>query len=106
MASYRWLFVLSCAGLFLATGCRPAPAWLDETVLAAPKHLIVSVEGRKGTRLYRPDDDAVPMTEENEATEETPKQRIEACVASWDAQTHIPKTDWRKICEREIKSNE
>ncbi len=70
--------------------------------------LVAKIEGRKGTRLYRPapDESAAAVKWEAEHSEQTAKEKLNNCMASWDAKTHIAKSNWRQICEREIKNNE
>jgi len=70
--------------------------------------LVVKIEGRKGTRLYRPDPDEAAAAAEWEAahSDQTANKKLDDCLASWDAKTHIAKSNWRQICEREIKNNE
>jgi hypothetical protein len=31
---------------------------------------------------------------------------LEGCMETWDAETHITKAEWRKICQRQIKERE
>ena len=74
--------------------------------------LVIKAEGRKGTRLYRPDESETydPLVEgEEKATathEPTAEERIDECMASWYEKTHITKSGWRLICQRQIKDNE
>ena len=76
------------------------------------RSFVVKTEGRKGTRLYRPDvpDEEVDLTEAEEkaaaANEPTVEERLDQCMASWDEKTHITKSSWRLICQRQIKDNE
>jgi hypothetical protein len=58
---------------------------------------------RKGTRSYAPD--ALPATPDT-APADDPAAHAEAlagCIATWDAKTHITRSKWREICERQIK---
>ena len=79
---------------------------------AGPHPLVIEIEGRKGTRLYTSDESVdygtlVEGQEKAAATHEpTTHERVDQCMASWDAKTHITKASWRQICEREIKNNE
>jgi len=70
--------------------------------------LVVKIEGRKGTRLYRPDPDeaAAAAKWETAHSDQTANKKLDDCLASWDAKTHLAKSNWRQICEREIKNNE
>ena len=105
-----WLF---CALPLLIAARDPAFALDASKVLATTFHpLAIKTEGRKGTRLYRPDESAdydalVEGEEKVTGTHEpTVEERLDQCMASWDAETHITKNSWRQICEREIKNNE
>jgi hypothetical protein len=66
---------------------------------AAP---LVRVAGRKGTREYVPGESGALTVPSGT---ETPPERdtLEACMAIWDAGTHITKPKWREICKRQIK---
>jgi hypothetical protein len=70
--------------------------------------LVVKTEGRKGTRVFTPDESAdySALVEGQEkaaaTTESTNQQKLDRCMASWDIKTHITKANWRKICEREL----
>ena len=74
------------------------------------RSFVVKTEGRKGTRLYDVPDEEADLTEAEEkaaATHEpTAEDRLEECMASWDEKTHITKSSWRLICQRQIKDNE
>jgi hypothetical protein len=60
--------------------------------------VVSKIEGRKGTRIYTPDT-LEPTTTSHE---QNSKEKIDECMASWDAKTHITKAAWRKICERQL----
>jgi hypothetical protein len=103
----RALFPLVCA-LALAA---PRPTFAMEGVAASAAgsgSLVVKVQARKGTRLYTPDQsvDYGALVEGQEKAIATPdatsQQKLEQCMASWDAGTHITKANWRKICERQL----
>jgi hypothetical protein len=67
---------------------------------------------RKGTRNYRPDDAGAPgsssatttppPSDKPEAAADT--RTLEGCMATWDAGTHITKSRWREICQRNINA--
>ncbi len=99
----------------VAASNEPALAWRASKLFVTDSHpLIVKIEGRKGTRLYRPDEtedyDALTDAQEKAAAaathEPTPEERLDECMASWDEKTHITKSSWRLICQRQIKENE
>ena len=113
----RAFFWLLCA-LPLAFAPRdPALALEGSKVFAIGSNsLVVKTEGRKGTRVYTPDESvdygalvegqekATATTESTaqQKTESTAQQKLDQCMASWDTKTHITKANWRKICEREL----
>lgn len=113
MLSFRSLPWFVAALLVVAGSNERVRAWqASELFAAGPNPLIVKTEGRKGTRLYRPDvsedyDALVEGEEKAAATHEpTAEERLEECMASWDDKTHITKSSWRLICQRQIKDNE
>jgi hypothetical protein len=105
----RALFLLFCAALLAFAAGDRALALEGSTVTAiGSNNLVVKTEGRKGTRVYTPDEseDYKALVEGQEkaiATPETTAQeKLEQCMASWDSGTHITKPNWRKICERQL----
>ena len=113
MPSFRSLPWFVSAFLVVATSNEPVRAWqASELFAAGPNPLIVKTEGRKGTRLYTPveseDYDAMVEGEEKAAAtrEPTAEERLEECMASWDDKTHITKSSWRLICQRQIRDDE
>ena len=113
MLRHCTLLSLSCALLVTFTAREPTLALEGSKVFTAHPHIVVvNIGGRKGTRLYRPDDsepydDMVEGEDKTTATHQpTVEERLEECMASWDDKTHITKTSWRLICERQIKDNE
>ena len=101
-----WLF---CAALLaFAAGDRAVALERSTLPTIGPSDLVVKTEGRKGTRVYTPDDSAdykalVEGQEKVTATHDaTPQEKLERCMASWDSGTHITKPNWRKICERQL----
>jgi hypothetical protein len=106
--SSRALFRLFCALLWVLAARAPTIAFEGtKGFRAGSNSLVVKTEGRKGTRVFTPDDSGdygVLLEGQEEATattEPTAQQKLDRCIASWDAQTHITKANWRKICERE-----
>ena len=110
MSSFRALArFVSALLVVLATSNEPAHAWRASKLSATgPNPLIVKIEGRKGTRIYTPDEAedyaAVVEAQEKAAAthEQTAKEKLDQCMASWDTKTHITKANWRKICERQL----
>ena len=103
-----WLF---CVAL-LALAARDQALALDASKATAigSNPFVVKTEGRKGTRVYTPDEtqDYKALVEGEEkalATHEpTPQEKLDQCMASWDTKTHITKANWRKICERQLSN--
>ena len=104
MLSHRPLPWLVCALPVVVANSEPAHALQGSKAFIAGPSLVVEIEGRKGTRLYRPDD---ASTEPQETADpKQAKEKLDQCMASWDKGTHISQSNWRQICAREIKSNE
>jgi hypothetical protein len=84
------------------------PLGLFCTLLMLAVYEPASAEGRKGTRIYTPDEsgdyDALVEGQEKAiaAPETTSKEKLDQCMASWDIKTHITKANWRTICQREL----
>ena len=105
----RTLFLFMFAQLVsAATGGNAALALQRSDALmtgANAQTFIIKIGGRKGTRNYNPDDAGVatePKDADSSAKTEARKVRLENCMASWDSKTHITKSSWRKICERQL----
>ncbi len=102
-----WLF---CAALLAAAGDRALALEGSRVTAIGPNHLVVKTEGRKGTRVYTPDESAdykalVEGQEKITATHDaTSQEKLERCMESWDSATHITKPNWRKICERQFSN--
>jgi hypothetical protein len=69
---------------------------------------IIEVQARKGTRLYSPDGTgAAPTLPADTATEaQSAAEALEQCMTTWDTGTHITKSKWREICQRQLKDRE
>jgi hypothetical protein len=107
--SIRTLFWLVSALLLVLAASEPVFALQGTTGFATGfKGLVVNAQGRKGTRIYTPDSSAdygalVEGQEKATATPDaTSQEKLDQCMASWDAGTHITKQNWRKICERQL----
>ena len=107
--STRALFWLFCAAVLAVAARDPALALEGSKVTAIGSNpFVVKTEGRKGTRIYAPDEseDYRALVEgEEKATGspgQTAKEKLDQCIASWDTKTHITKANWRKICERQL----
>jgi hypothetical protein len=112
MFALRALHRFVYAPLVLAAASEPALALQGSdtfsTIVAKRPSLVVVITGRKGTRNYMPDADEISAEAKENATQsaDTTKARLDQCMASWDRNTHITQSNWRQICEREIKANE
>jgi hypothetical protein len=70
------------------------------TASVAGQALAQEATARRGTRNYVP-----PEPVSSEALEKaTAPHTLEGCMASWDPKTHISKSAWRKICQRDIRA--
>ena len=69
---------------------------------------IIEVQARKGTRLYSPDGTgAAPTLPADTATQaQSAEEALEQCMNTWDTGTHITKSKWREICQRQLKDRE
>lgn len=61
--------------------------------------------GRKGTRNYRPGE--LSTTTPAESAEKSngelsANEKLTQCMETWDAGTHITKSHWREICQRQL----
>ena len=119
MFAHRTLHWFAYAQLVLAAASEPALALRASdafsTVVAERPSLALMGTLRKGTRNYVPDDagasddaeiSAEAIKENAAQPEETAKERLDQCLASWDKGTHITQNSWHQICEREIKASE
>jgi hypothetical protein len=67
---------------------------------------VIEVQARKGTRLYTPDGavPTAPYTSQGQAQDG--EAALEQCMNTWDAGTHITKSKWREICQRQLKDRD
>jgi hypothetical protein len=56
-----------------------------------------SIEGRKGTRAFMPDD---AVKTEQSADLAAKPDSLADCMATWDKATHMTKVEWRATCKR------
>jgi hypothetical protein len=76
----------------------PLNPTLDSTQTAEP--------GRKGTRAYRPGEDAaaatpsIPTNIKSDSISQ--EEKLDQCMETWDKGTHIEKSKWREICRRQL----
>jgi len=71
----------------------------------------LNVAARKGTRNYRSDGDSTTTTKPsatdvNPSAGTSPAEKIAQCMETWDAGTHISKSKWREICQRQLRAGE
>lgn len=107
--STHTLFWFFCALLLILSARDPALALEGARGFSAgSSSLVVKAQGRKGTRLYTPDQSVdygalVEGQEKAAATHDaTSQDKLDQCMASWDTGTHITQANWRKICERQL----
>jgi hypothetical protein len=78
-----------------------AAAPLPEAAVSEP---FVQGVARKGTRNYDPgDSDALTVPSTATDDEAVDRDPLKECMETWDAATHITKSKWREICERQIR---
>jgi hypothetical protein len=66
---------------------------------------IAEAAARKGTRSYRSDDAATAAPSAGTATKDdgpSNADKLTQCMDTWDAGTHITKSKWREICQRQL----
>jgi hypothetical protein len=97
---------------FIAVSATMSTAGLADAESLKPSEIgsgpgpVVQVQ-RKGTRNY---DGAaagalsVPSDKESAVGPES--SSLDQCMATWDAGTHITKTKWREICQRQIRDRD
>lgn len=93
-------FLVSCA----ATGASAAPVVAEATIGATQ---VVEPAVRKGTRKFRAGE--APTTTPSADSTTTAKRsgltradKLSQCMDTWDTGTHITKSKWRQICERQL----
>ena len=106
MSCRTFLCLVSAALLALADQALALEASKATAIGSDP--LVIKIEGRKGTRIYTPDESEVynALVEGQEkaiaTSGTTSKEKLDQCMASWDTKTHITKANWRTICQREL----
>ncbi|CAN1722997.1 exported protein of unknown function [Hyphomicrobium sp. 1Nfss2.1] len=87
------------------TSTSPSPITtpsLTDPLLNSPSAnpLLTDPGSRKGTRNYKAGAEAViPETESKGLSN---KEKIAQCMDTWDTGTHITKSKWREICQRQL----
>jgi hypothetical protein len=91
--------------LVLCAAAAPSLALPGSKPVAEERPSVWQPAARKGTRNYVPDAGpaATPDTTAPAADPAAHAKALEDCIAIWDAKTHITKSKWREICERQIK---
>jgi hypothetical protein len=105
----RPLHVVTIISVVLSwAAAAPALALSRSEPIAGPSSAFVQLAARKGTRNYVPDDGGTAEAPQETAPGQTDPaadvKALEECIAIWDAGTHITKSKWREICERQIKA--
>lgn len=96
--------LLGLAVLLTSAAVLPSKALPLARPGVTPDLTLVAEGGRKGTRNYvPPDGTALPDPDETTAkSAEARAKKIADCVAIWDRGTHISKSKWREICQRQV----
>jgi hypothetical protein len=84
----------ACAGFFVAE-TEPDALQILEPV------------ARKGTRSYMSDSAATAApADAQQAPAAVSTDALDQCMATWDASTHISKSNWKDICKRQLKESD
>ena len=108
MATLRISLIALCA-LPLAAAAD-AGTWAVQSVTDATAHH--EVAARRGTRNYRPDGGTATTTTPSTAVTAPSasgmslSDKLDQCMETWDAGTHISKSKWREICQRQLRAGE
>jgi hypothetical protein len=79
-----------------------AATFISETPSDASQ--ILEPVARKGTRAYAPDGAAMAAGTQPQTS--STNDALEQCMATWDAGTHITKSNWKTICIRQLKERD
>ncbi len=107
MAQLR-IFLIALCALPLGAAAN-AGTWAALTMSdASPTQ---DIAARKGTRNYRPEGESATtttpsVTDINPSAGRSPAEKIAQCMETWDAGTHISKSKWREICQRQLRAGE
>jgi hypothetical protein len=99
--------VLLLIATFLAAASTGSWAALRPESLAprrgieSPDPATLKLAARKGTRLYVGDEKAAQDRLEREKGVDP----LEQCISSWSPETHIGKSKWREICQRQLRES-
>lgn len=99
------LLFVGCVTASVPAVAVPAPRPEAAVLRAMPA---VQLAARKGTRNFRTDDADTPGAPSTTTTPPPPDKpadaaeanTLDACMATWDKGTHISKSRWREICQR------
>ena len=112
MAQLRIALIALCA-LPLGAAAN-AGTWAAMTMSdATPNDTGVTqdIAARKGTRNFRSDGGSATTTtpsttDINPSAGTSPAEKIRQCMETWDTGTHISKSKWREICQRQLRAGE
>jgi hypothetical protein len=104
MLTSRRLSVLALFGAIAQCAVAgPSLALPGSEPVAASGPVLLQLVARRGTRNYMTDD-TTPLDTSPAATDAASEAKaLEDCIAIWDAGTHITKSKWREICQRQLK---
>lgn len=96
--------LLAFLTIFAATGAPAAPVVAEDTI--GPTQ-VAEPAVRKGTRKYRADETpaaTAPADSTTTAKSRGPSRadKLSQCMDTWDTGTHITKSKWREICQRQL----
>ena len=71
------------------------------------------IAARRGTRNYRPEGDSAtttptttPSAKEVNPSATSTADKLAQCMETWDTGTHISKSKWREICQRQLRAGD
>lgn len=73
--------------------------------VVASEQPVLHLAARKGTRNFQPDGAGTPPPStagQPDVAASADSTALEQCMATWDSGTHITKSRWREICQRQI----
>ncbi len=104
MLTSRRLSVLALFGAIAQCAVAgPSLALPGSEPIAASGPVLLQLVTRKGTRNYFLEDGTAPEASPVGSDPASEAKALEDCIAIWDAGTHITKSKWREICQRQLK---
>jgi hypothetical protein len=98
--------VILRASLLALFATQAAIAVADPLATAPLDTTPATESGRKGTRNFRPGEDAATAAPAISSTLRpdsiSDAEKITQCMETWDKGTHITKSKWHEICKRQL----